>query len=307
MVRAAALAGLDPDDLDRIAPAATAEVWANSDFVLRVHDRPDLRRLVREAAIAARLAPQAMHPGVLDHGRDEDLEWLLMPRVRGVQLSRAWPLLDEGDRARAVAGFAAALEALHATPTDGLPGDEDMSPPHVLPLERAVAQARRVDVEPQLLTEAIGFMEAVWDAFDDDGRGLAHADPHFENVLWDGERVVALLDLDWTHPTWLAVDLETLLSFFDHPWFFVAADYEDVSSRTAYAQATGWLRAAYPTLFEHGRITDRLAFLGIDRTLGLLAEHPPARPWDREDPRDRRNHLRSIMDGTSHLHRMVLD
>ena len=79
--------------------------------------------------------------------------------------------------------------------------------------------------DPGLLGDVTELVRARWDAFDDTGRGLVHGDPHFENALWDGARLSALLDLEWSRRSWLACDLEILLAIADHPATFAAADY----------------------------------------------------------------------------------
>jgi Ser/Thr protein kinase RdoA (MazF antagonist) len=129
--------------------------------------------------------------------------------------------------------------------------------------------------------------------------GLVHGDPHLENVLWDGEHVSALLDLDWSRRSWLEVDLETLLSFCDHPFVFVAEDYEDRALARDYARVPGWLAAEYPQWFAHPRLADRLAVLHANRMVGILADHPRRGPIDPTDVRDERARLCAALAGTS--------
>jgi hygromycin-B 7''-O-kinase len=294
-----------PDAALARAHSYANETWLGDGFVLRVNCRDDLGRLRREAELAARLPAEARHPGVLACGTDGEIEWLVLPRVAGIELSRAWPEMERGRRERAARELAGALRALHRTggdmPSDGDPG---FAPPHTLPLGPLVELIGRVPsaaVDAGLLDEAEAFVRERWTAFDGDGRGLVHGDPHLENVMWDGEHVSALLDLDWSRRSWLEVDLEILLSFCDHPWLFVAADYEDRALAHSYADVPGWLADEYPEWVAHPRLGDRLAVLQISRAIGMLDEFPPTGQADPSDPRDHRNHLRRVLDGSSPL------
>src|SRR5687767_13887767 len=215
---ALAACGLDPDAAVTRA-AGTHETWLGDGWVLRVNRRGD-GSLTREATIIARLPPAALHPGVLATGATRGLEWSLLPRVAGTDLGRAWRTLTNAQRERAIYELTTALEAVHATPCDGLPVSFD--PPHTLPLDELVELMERVgetcsDEHRRLLRWLERFIRERWDAFDDRDRGLVHGDPHLENVLWDGSRVSALLDFEWSRPSWIHCDLEILLSISDDP------------------------------------------------------------------------------------------
>jgi hygromycin-B 7''-O-kinase len=300
--RALAAAGLAPDAPLERAWSYASETWLGDGFVLRVNSRGDIGRLAREAHLAAHLPAEARHPGVIDHGRAGELEWLLLPRVAGVVLSRVWPDLDGARRERAARELASALRAMHGVSGPDLPRDEDLAPPHVLPLDRMLEQLASVaaagSIDAEVAREVEAFARARWPAFDGEGVGLVHGDPHLENVLWDGEHVAALIDLDWSRRSWVEVDLEILLAFCRQPFLYVAADYEDLALAGDYAAFPGWLEAEYPAWFAHPRLDDRLALLHVSRALGTLEDGPRRGPLDPDDPRDPRNRLRAALAGT---------
>jgi hygromycin-B 7''-O-kinase len=290
-------AGLDPRARLVRARSEANEAWLGDGFALRVNFRGDLGRLRREAELARRVPPQVRYPAVLAHGDDGEIEWLVTQRVKGIELAQAWPRLDRRLRERATIELADALRALHRVDTRGLPGDGELLPPHVLPLDPLLALlddvADRLDAG--LVTELRAFVRDRWDAFDDRGTGLVHGDPHLENVLWDGEHLSAVLDLEWARPSWLECDTETLLSFCDHPARFVAAEREHEARPEDYAEVPGWLRGAYPELFEHPRLADRLVVLHVSRTLTIVEEATAPSPL-------REAQLRAVLDGTSFLY-----
>ena len=302
--RALARAGLDSNAPLVRASSNANEAWLGAEFVLRVNARGDIGRLSREARIASRLPAEAAHPGVLAFGDDGEIEWSLVRRVAGVDLSRVWPKLDSAQRERAARDLARGLRAVHRVSDTDLPTDADMAPPHTLPLApllELLQRTREKGVDPQLLDEVEAFVRARWSAFDASNFGLVHGDPHLENMLCHEGKFSALIDFEWSRRSWIEVDLEILLSFCNHPFFFVSADYEDRARSEDYAAVPGWFRDEYPEWFAHPRCRDRLAVLHVSRTLGLLGDSPPLGPRDPGNPRDRRNHLSSILDGSSYL------
>ena len=291
--KALALAGLDASAPLSRASSQANEAWLGPGYVLRVNARGDIGRLQREAHIAASLPPEARHPGVLDWGTDGEIEWSVVRRVQGIDLSRAWPDLDRRARERATRELAQALRALHGVNTADLPTDDDLKPPHTLPLERLlelVQRVRRRGVDAGLMDDVERLVSAHWAAFDRANTGLVHGDPHLENVLWDGEHVSALIDLEWSRRSWLEVDLETILSFCDHPALFVSADYEALARASDYADVPRWLREEYPAWFAHPESSKRLTLLHVSRTLGLIIDSPTV-------PEVRLEHLRAVLHG----------
>jgi len=224
----------------------------------------------------------------------------VLRRVPGIVLSRAWPDMDRRQRRRAIEQLAAAMDALHRTKVE-VETPDCFVPPHTVRLDDLLALLNEATTawDAELMAEVEQWVREHHGALEQSERALIHGDPHLENVLWDGNRLSALLDLEWSRVDVLEIDLEQLLSFFDHPWFFVAADYEDRARSEDYADAIGWLRECMPRWFEHPRLRERLGVLHISRELGLLHEYPPQGPREPANPRDRRNHIRAVLDGTS--------
>jgi aminoglycoside phosphotransferase (APT) family kinase protein len=219
-------------------------------------------------------------------------------RVAGVPLGVAWPALDATQRERATRELAGALCALHATPSEGLPTDRDLAPPHVLPLDRLLELAAEVaaqGTDPVLVRAIERFVRDRWEAFADADLVLVHGDPHLENVLWDGEHVSALLDLEWSRRSWREVDLEILLSICADPALF-ATLHPEALSPTQLADVPRWLEQAAPAWFAHPRLRDRLDVLRVSRTLGCLEEFGAPHPL-------RLAHLRELLTGAGPFQR----
>lgn len=306
---ALAEAGLSGLPLERVASNAN-EVWFAGPYVLRVCPLPDARHLGNEASVAARLPAGVPHPEIVASGRTTYGEWLLLERLEGDVLSRAWPTMREGAQVEAMRQLGDALRALHATPLDEIVDQfaddgESLECPHQLPPSRVLQLLRRADtipsIDPRLLDAARTLVFRFRDALDGEAPYvLVHGDLHFENVLWDGERVTALLDLEWSRPGPADLDLDILLRYCADP-----TDSRPVDGLAATAadlrSAPRLLRDAYPEVFAHPRLNDRLAIYCLAYDVRDLLLHPPHRREDDLPVSHPVRRIRRLVEGRSHL------
>ena len=284
------LAHLELSDRFARGESHANEVWVGDAFVVRIDARGD-GSLLREAALVPRLDAAVRYPALVDAGRIDDLAFTVTRRVPGVCLAHAWPALTAEARQDAFVELLGALKALHATDPTGLPGDDVVRGPHGLPPISQLPLARSgFPNTDALLDEVEAFLST---PALEGPRVVAHGDIHLENVLYDGG-LTALLDLEWARPTWREVDVEILLSFAADPAWFVIEDYEAVSRAADYADVPQWL-ATHTDWLQPPGVVHRIAQLHCVRMVGML---DVSVPWDREDPRDRRNALRHALHRT---------
>jgi aminoglycoside phosphotransferase (APT) family kinase protein len=306
--QALSAAGLPVAQLQRVGLGEN-EVWISGGFVLRVNPRPQSGRLAHEARVAELLGPEVGHPGVLAFGLLPTAEWLLVRRMPGVPLARRWPAMLESERRHAAAQVAERLAALHRTtvPTSSaarlaMPFATGLSDPHPTAPhqldELRHALGRRRDVDQGLVSETIAAITAHRSAFEGAPTVLVHGDPHFENVLWDGSHITALLDMEFARPAWAEVDLEVLLRFFDAPQMHVAPDYAGLVSRNDYREVQAWMADAHPGLFASPRLSDRLTVLSAAFDLRSLVTVDPSHAGSEWHPARR---LRRLLDGRDTL------
>jgi hypothetical protein len=136
--------------------------------------------------------------------------------------------------------------------------------------------------------------EAALDGFP--GSTLVHGDLHFENVLWDGARISALLDFEWARPGPPDLDLDVLLRFCAEPGVNVASDYEQQLRRRDYRDVPVWLREAYPDLFAHPRLNERLALYSLAYDLRELLLRPPRHPIEQLPTHHPYNRIRRLVE-----------
>lgn len=307
--RALSEAGLDLGTPLTRASSVTNEVWFAGDLVVRVNRQPN-QRLRREATLGPMLPPAVRYPEVVAYGGQLGADWLILKRRPGTALSRAWPTLEWPERRAAIRQLAEILQALHqvVAPHDltrldppQLVGGEGLYPvePVLVALDRARSLAH---VDHYVLDELRRIVEA-------DARHLepfhqptlVHGDLTFENVLWDGERISALLDFEWSHQAPPDMELDILLRFCSFPYLHVAEDYEHLTRADDYAPIPWWLADDYPTLFATPHLFERLRIYSIGYDLRELLMFPPARPPRELSRHHPYNRLVHILDGASHL------
>ena len=215
-------AGLEPHvELTR-AHSVTNEVWTTPDVVVRVNRRPD-RRLRREAALGAKLPAEVNYPEIVGYGTGTGFDWLVVRRRPGNVLSRCWPTMTTEQRRAAVRQLAVMLRALHrAISPVGL---EDVGAPQLLQggqgqstvaqlldgLERARGLAHVGSGLIDVLVDVVRSTQRLIEPFD--VPTLIHGDLTFENVLWDGERISALIDFEWSRAAPPDLELDVFLRF----------------------------------------------------------------------------------------------
>lgn len=310
--RALATADLPADSLIRLE-SVTNEVWAAGSVVVRVNGRLD-SRLRREAELAQLLDPAVKYPPVVAVGQGNSDDWIALKRVPGAPLVRCLRTLSVDERRRAVEQVAAILQALHATvvPAELAPAAD---PPQLLqtgptatePLLDAIEQARGLEfVDRGVLEELRSYVRGKRHALDPfEDSHLIHGDLHFQNVLWNGQHITALLDLEYARPAPADLDLDVFLRFCSYPALFVPEGREDEARREDYDEVPDWLRESYPELFGHPNLVDRLRIYSIAFDLKALLASPPRGPLHSLMHRHPYRRLMATVRHESHLDRLV--
>ena len=295
------------------ASSVTNRVWVGEDHVVRVCSRGG--RLRREARLARALPPEVLYPPAVADGTTGGTDWFVLERVAGRPLGRSWPDLDLNQRRMAVHQLADVLRVVHqvTTPSDigwlerppqplGTTGAGRAVEPTLTALDIA---CRLPHVDALMLREASDFVDRnarVLEPWRTDT--LIHGDLTFENILWDGERITALLDFEFSRGAPADLDLDILLRCCAHPKLHVAEDYEDRTHAADYEPVPVWLKEDYPELFDRPDLRTRLAIYAIAFDVRELVDIPPAgssRPLSDVHPLNR---IRRTLEGTSYLERV---
>ena len=293
------------------ADSVTNEVWMTEELVVRVN-RDASMRLHREAVLSQVLPDEVGYPDLIQHGGEVGSDWLVVRRVPGQPLSRAWPTMVPAERREAVAQIATRLRAVHETPCPRLDGLHDV--PQLLDpaptgseavqrLLNAIARAAKLpNVDPSVMEDAADLVRrtaCVLDPFDADT--IVHGDLTFENILWDGTQVTALLDFEYARPGPPDLDLDVLMRFCALPYLHVAPDYEHLTKADDYAEVPWWLAEDYPELFGNPRQLDRVRLYSIAWDIRELLAFPPSEPLARTHKHHPYQRLSQALRGTHYL------
>jgi hygromycin-B 7''-O-kinase len=292
------------------ASSVTNEVWLADRWVVRVNRSPN-QRLRREAALAEQLPVEVGYPPIVSYGGELGADWLILERQPGQPLARSWPVMSPYDRRNAIRHFAEKLKAVHRSPApkdlpfaDNPPlmgGEAEGQPAErlLLALERLREQQH---MDQRLIDDAVQLVEETSDALEPwSSDTLVHGDLTFENVMWDGSRVTAILDFEWARGGPPDLDLDVFLRFCAFPFLHVADDLVAVTHERDYAKVPWWLAEEYPQLFEVPRLYDRLRIYSIAFDVHDLLSDPPPAPARELSPYHAANRLRNTLAETDYL------
>lgn len=280
-------AGLPSDDLVLGAGIAN-EVLLTPDHVIRLGSGRFRDAFSYEAEVLRRLPAEVPRPRVLGHGRrDEAGEYLVLERLPGVTLDAAWGNLATDQRRRLVTELARIVQRIHTIPPapwmdnpwvrgavlGGKLQDAYHAPPRLSRAMIAAGRRARPDASPVLdLVDA--FIARRLDAFAGDVDVPVHADLHFRNVLVAGERISGIIDFEGFRLAPADTELD----------MFLRELRRDLGSDKTvgddYDRVCAWFRDAYPALFAHPRLIERLEVYEALWHLVQLHWHPEGSPDD---------------------------
>lgn len=123
-------------------------------------------------------------------------------------------------------------------------------------------------------------------------------------MLWDGDRITAVLDFEFARSGLADLDLDVLLRFVALPHLHVAPDYELETRAGGYADAPWWLAEDYPELFGHPHQFERVRLYSLAWDVRELLAFPPAGPLRELHPHHPHRRLAHVLRGTSYLDRL---
>ena len=296
------------------ADSVTNEVWLTDEYVVRVNRDASLR-LQREAILSQALPDEVGYPEMVQYGGEVGSDWLVLRRLPGIPLSRAWPTMAPMERRDAVNQLAGRLRYVHGTVCPRLDGLHD-APQLIDSAMSGLRAVRRLldalhrlgsrpHVDRALMRDIADLVETTAHVLDPfDAVTTVHGDLTFENVLWDGEQVTGLLDFEYARPGPPDLDLDVLLRFLALPHLHVAPDYEALTKAEDYADVAWWMAEDYPELFAHPQQFERVRLYSIawdvHEMLAFPLQDPPSR-LHRHHPYHRLSH---VLRGTSYLDRL---
>lgn len=279
-------AGLPWDGSLRHASSTNNMVFLSGQNIVRIN-RSGNGRLQREALLCQSLPKLTWTPEVVADGTVQDADYLIVKRKPGSPLARWWPDMRQSQREDAVEQLATCMRAIHFTeiPVDLEPLD---NPPQMLgspgnptlPVLRGLQRLRKNrfvggTVVDDLETKVLNLAPSVNDYTD---TRAVHGDLTFENVLWDGSKITAVLDFEWARGAPRDLDLDVICRFVQWPHLHVDPAVAAHTKPSDYENVLRWMTRAYPELFSHRNLRQRLALYGIAFELRATLQNAPKRP-----------------------------
>jgi aminoglycoside phosphotransferase (APT) family kinase protein len=203
------------------------------------------------------------------------------------------------------------LRALHQTRS--LVGLDDLGAPQLLqggqgreptaPLLAGLEQARSLEnVDTAIIDALVDIIRGTARHLEPfDVPTLIHGDLTFENVLWDGDQVTALIDFEWSRAAPPDLDLDVILRFCAFPDLHVAEDYVEQTKPEDYEDVAWWLREDYPQLFQFPHALERLRLYAIAYDVRDVLAFPPELPAAKLPPEHSVNRLARLVTRRSYL------
>ena len=280
VVRSAGLPTAGSDTPERLGHSIN-EVWAVGDHIIRINPVPGSHRLQDEARLLLYLPAVVHAPVPVAAGAAPWGEWAVTMRLPGCALAQIWGSLSVASRRRAITDVAHALEGLHQViaPPQLTPSDPDRCP-HPMPVPRILRlladAADLPGADRRVFGDAAERLVALADYLDPVDTTLIHGDLHLENVLAapDGS-VTGVLDFEWARPGPPDLDLDVLLQSIANPTLHFDFEAGGSAHRRDFYPVAGWLRDAYPALFAHPHLAERLWVYRLAYDVRDLLVHPP--------------------------------
>ncbi len=179
-------------------------------------------------------------------------------------------------RRAAIQQLAAVLINLHQLRISGLPSLSPgwfgaVLPSSITRLAQALQPSPLIDAD--LMQRVIAFTQRNMNGLNPPLRwGFVHRELHFDHVMWNGERITALLDFESAVLGPRELELETIARFMHDPKLYTTADLRPADLHMLF----GWLQEDYPLLFSEAGFEHRLKLYSIEHDLRLLPADPEA-------------------------------
>ncbi len=276
-------AGLQVAEPLRHASSTNNLVFLSGENIVRIN-RGDNDRLLREAELCAVLPNLRWTPEVVASGSVDGATYLIVRRKRGSTLARWWSGMRASQRQDAVEQLAGCMRAIHFTevpiglaPLKKTPQLIGSPENPMLPVLHGLQQLRNNRyVDSATIDDLSGKVSSLAKVLDDfTASRVIHGDLTFENVLWDGSQITAILDFEWARGGPRDLDLDVLLRFVQWPHLHVDPAIAAQTMPSDYADVPRWMANAYPELFSPRHLRQRLALFAIAFELRATLNNPP--------------------------------
>lgn len=195
----------------------TNAVWFNDDLVLRLSLAKDTNRIRREILLSQMLPVKVGYPVNISNGVIESYEWSISKRIKGINLSEAWPNLTWAERTHAVKQIWDIMQAVYAVDI-GKAQELSSKKPWYSSLEEDEILSRfNYYVEKGVFTPEQGavlsdLLKRLWSKLPIGTVVLNHGDITMDNLLWNEGNIVSLMDFEHSVIAPMEIDLNSFIN-----------------------------------------------------------------------------------------------
>jgi aminoglycoside phosphotransferase (APT) family kinase protein len=195
----------------------TNAVWLNGDLALRLSLKKDSDRIRREVQLSKTFSSVVGYPINISTGVIDGYEWSISKRIKGVNLSEAWPGLTWIERTTVIKQIWGIIQDVHAIDISkveelssrnpwysSLDADETLSRFKYY-CEKGIFSSEQVYILSDIL-------KRFWNKLPIMPRVLNHGDITMDNLLWSEGRIVSLMDFEHSVITSSALDLQSIIN-----------------------------------------------------------------------------------------------
>jgi aminoglycoside phosphotransferase (APT) family kinase protein len=195
----------------------TNAVWLNGDLALRLSLKKDTDRIRREVQLSLMFPSIVGYPVNISTGVIEGYEWSISKRIKGINLSEAWPGLTWAERTNAIKQIREIIQGVHAVDTSKVKDLSSRNPWYSsLDAYETLSRFKYYSEEGIFTSEQVEalleILKRFWNKLPTAPHVLNHGDITMDNLLWCEGRIVSLMDFEHSVITPSELDLQSLIN-----------------------------------------------------------------------------------------------
>jgi aminoglycoside phosphotransferase (APT) family kinase protein len=195
----------------------TNAVWLNGDLALRLSLKKDTTRIRKEVQLALMLPSIVGYPANVSTGVIDGYEWSISRRIKGINLSEAWPDLTWAERTNAIKQIKEIIQGVHAVDTSKVKDLSSRNPWYSSLNAYETLSRFKYYSEEGIFTSGqveamLEILKRFWNKLPTATQVLNHGDITMDNLLWSDGRIVSLMDFEHSVITPSELDLQSLIN-----------------------------------------------------------------------------------------------
>lgn len=242
-------------------------------YVLKLQN--DLDVVIHQVSLIQEVKSKgALVPHIFDYGMIDGKEYMLMEKIAGRKLSESWHIFNKNQKESFIKQICEQLQIFHSTSFNLY---STQRPKEFSTWEEAIEnytdltiiEGKEFDSQS---SENIKLISDYYEKYkyllnDVSPSVLIHNDLHFENILFEGDKITAILDFDFARQAPKEYELWHLVDFFHTPKYFVEDSLEDTWDKFTLGDELLLFKKYYPELFQDENLIHRLRIYFIEDIL----------------------------------------